>query len=117
MKLKLYGIPNCDKVRAARRWLEQQGQVYEFVDLRQPAIDRQTLQNWCDQVGWEALLNRRSTSWRALDEAARSDLDTSRACQLMSDHPTLIRRPVLTHSDSILLDFSASSYEKHFSQE
>jgi len=117
MNLKLFGIPNCDKVRAARRWLEQHNKTYEFVDLRQPAIDCQTLQTWSDQVGWEAILNRRSTTWRSLEETAKSDLDSARACQLMSDHPTLIKRPVLTHSDSILLDFSPSSYEKHFSQE
>ncbi len=117
MTLKLYGIPNCDKVRAARRWLDQQGKEYEFVDLRNPGINQQTLLTWSNQVGWESLLNRRSTSWRSLDDTDKTNLNENSACLLMQQNPTLIKRPVLSHSDAILLDFSASEYEKLFSQE
>ena len=111
MSLTLYGIPNCDKVRAARRWLKEHRLDAEFIDLRNPGIDAAILRFWCDQLGWETLLNKRSTSWRALNDDQKQDLSAESACALMLENPTLIKRPVLNKAGTILLDFTTTDYQ------
>jgi len=107
----LYGIKNCDTVKKARKWLEQAGLDYQFHDFRADGLNEQQLADWCGALGWEALLNRRSTSWRQLDDADKTDLDEARAKTLMLANPTLIKRPVLTTDAATMVGFKAEQYE------
>ena len=63
----LYGIPNCDTVKKARRWLDQHGIEYRFHDFRADGLDGQEVDRWLAALGWETLVNRSSTSWRLCD--------------------------------------------------
>ena len=69
---------------------------------------------WMESVEWTALLNKRSTSWRGLEDKDRDDLDEAKAMKLMLQHPTLIKRPVLQLADSIEIGFSAEKYAELF---
>ena len=111
MSLTLYGIDNCDTVRKARRWLEQQGQSYRFHDLRADGLDAETLRSWLAQVGWERVVNRRSTSWKALDPKARDGMDNPRAATAILSAPTLVKRPVLVGDALLEFGFSESRYQ------
>ena len=74
--LTVYGIKNCDTVKKARRWLEDDGIDYQFHDFRQDGLEKKLLSNWVKQLGWQALVNKRSTTWRNLadkDKAISSD--------------------------------------------
>ncbi len=95
MTITLYGIPNCDTMKKARVWLDQQGVEYRFHNYKADGIDEATLRRWIDQVGWEKLLNRAGTTFRKLDEADRQDIDAGKAIRLMQAQPSLIKRPVL----------------------
>ncbi len=110
----LYGIPNCDSVRAARKWLKAHQVDYRFHDLRQDGLDLSLLLGWVKELGWEALLNRRGLSWRELPEALRADIDERKAIQLMLDEPTLIKRPLLDLGDRRHIGFSDSDYRQLF---
>ncbi|MDR9435266.1 MAG: ArsC family reductase [Thiohalophilus sp.] len=110
--LILYGIKNCDTVKKARRWLEEHELDYTFHDFRQDGLDCDQLSDWAGQLGWEALLNRRSTTWRQLDENQRANLDQQAAVSLMAAHPTLIRRPVLDTGQQLVIGFSKDNYLK-----
>ncbi|WJW76557.1 ArsC family reductase [Thiohalobacter sp. IOR34] len=112
----LYGISNCDSVRKARRWLEDQGIAHRFHDLRRDGLDEERLRGWASQVGWETLLNRRSSSWRQLPAADREHLDGDHALALMLAQPTLIKRPVIEHDGRIEVGFSESRLQVLFSQ-
>ena len=111
MNTTLYGISNCDTVKKARKWLEAHGVDYSFHDFRKDGLDPATLSEWTAQLGWEALLNRRSTSWRQLADADKTDLDSSKALELMLRQPTLIKRPVLEGSNQLLVGFSEQAYK------
>jgi arsenate reductase len=91
----LYGIKNCDTMKKARAWLDQNGVAYAFHDYKTAGIDRARLKMWCDRLGWEALLNRSGTTFRKLRDADKQDLDEARAVALMLEQPSMIRRPVL----------------------
>ena len=100
MIIHLYGIPNCDKVRKARAWLDARGIGHAFHDYKKEGADLDRLRAWCEVAGWEALLNRRGTTFRKLAEAERAGLDTGKAVRLMAQHPSLIERPVVEHGES-----------------
>lgn len=107
--IEIYGIGNCDKCRKACKWLAQSGRAYRWHDLRTDGIDQARLRSWIDAVGLEKLVNRRSTTWRSLGENERARaLDVDVAPELLTRHPTLIKRPVLQLPDAVLVGFDDS---------
>ncbi|MEW8500396.1 MAG: ArsC family reductase, partial [Candidatus Thiodiazotropha taylori] len=103
--VKMYGIPNCDTIKKARRWLDDQGVAYEFHDYKKAGVDEAMLTAWIGQLGWESLLNKRSTTWRQLDEAAKANLDEKQAIQIMLANPSIIKRPLLDDGKQLHLGF------------
>jgi arsenate reductase (glutaredoxin) len=112
----LVGIKNCDSVKKARKWLEANAINYTFHDLREQGVERASLEQWLDAVGLELLLNRRSTTWKQLSEAERSDVDRDKALTLMLANPTLIKRPVLIAGKVIHVGFKNTEYKSIFAQ-
>ena len=110
MNLHLYGIPNCDTVKKARAWLDARGIAYTFHDYKKEGADLEKLRAWAEQAGWEALLNRRGTTFRKLPEADKMEIDHARALALMAAHPSLIKRPVVEHADGLLVGFDADAW-------
>ena len=93
--LTLYGIKNCDTVKKARHWLEAHGIAYQFHDFRQDGLEQKRLQSWIKALGWEAIVNKRSTTWRNLADKDKAISDAQQAVKLLLANPTLIKRPVL----------------------
>ena len=112
--IHLYGIPNCDTVRKARTWLDARGIGYTFHDYKKEGADPASLAAWSDAAGWEALLNRRGTTYRGLSEADKADIDRAKALRLMVANPSLIKRPVIEHAGGVLVGFDAGEWEATF---
>ena len=110
--ITVFGIKSCDTCRKALAWLKQENIGHSFHDLRADGIEDKRLEKWVKSVGWEVLLNRRSTTWRQLSAEHTSDLDESRAIHLMASNPTLIKRPVFEHGSSVFVGFSDSTKSK-----
>lgn len=110
MMVALHGLRNCDKVRAARRWLEERGVAYRFHDFREPGLDPAQLADWCRTLGWEQLLNRRGATWRSLPDTRKNNLSEARAQALMLEFPALIKRPLLVTSKGPSVGFSAPGW-------
>ncbi|GAB6141068.1 ArsC family reductase [Methylosoma difficile] len=107
----LYGIKNCDTVKKARQWLDNNGIHYRFHDFRADGLSAAQLQSFADAVGWEKLLNRSSTSWRQLSTEQQSHPNADTALALMLATPTLIKRPVLDTGSQVIIGFKADTYE------
>ena len=97
MSIVVYGIPNCDTVRKARGWLDGLGLAYTFHDYKKVGIEPDKLRDWVDARGWEAILNRKGTTFRNLPESERTDLDAATAIRLMCANPSAIKRPVVEY--------------------
>jgi arsenate reductase (glutaredoxin) len=110
----LYGIPNCDTVKKARAWLDGRGIDYAFHDYKKEGADPGKLADWSDAAGWEALLNRRGTTFRALPDAEKADIDRAKALRLMQTSPSLIKRPVVEYGGGVLVGFDEASWERAF---
>ena len=110
--ITLYGIPNCDTIKKARRWLDTNNVDYRFHDYRKDGITPALLKTWAGELGWEALLNRRGTTWRKLSESERDGINKTRAIALMAQQPALIKRPLLDTGRQKLLGFDEDEYRK-----
>ncbi|MCI5049722.1 MAG: ArsC family reductase [Rickettsiales bacterium] len=113
MTITMYGIPNCDTVKKAKKWLDAQGIVYAFHDYKKSGADKGVLTQACAQHGWEVVLNKRGTTWRKLDEAVQSSVtDEGSAVALMCEQTSLIKRPILVTDKTLLVGFSEDAYTK-----
>jgi Spx/MgsR family transcriptional regulator len=111
MSLALYGIPNCDTVKKARKWLDARGIAYVFHDYKKAGITPERIAGWCDELGWEAVLNRAGTTFRKLPDAAKANLDQTKAVALMGEQPSMIRRPVVEHPGGLLVGFNEAQWQ------
>ncbi len=110
--IKLYGIKNCDTIKKARDWLNNSHIKYQFHDYRIAGITDTQLRLWCNEFGWEQLINRRGLTWRKLPNEDKSDLNEEKAISLMQAHPAMIKRPILDTGELKILGFNPSEYEK-----
>ena len=110
----VYGIKNCDTVKKARVWLDKHHIGYTFHDFRNDGLDVKLLQLWCNKLGWEILLNRRSRSWKDLPEGERAGIDEANAVRLMSVNPTLIKRPVVVFGEMVHAGFDEKEFDVLF---
>ena len=110
----LYGIPNCDTIKKARSWLADHAIDYRFHDYRKHGVQLELLQSMAAELGWEAMLNRRGTTWRAVPDAVRAKLDEDVALQLMLETPAIIKRPILAARGRLYLGFSPQQYQEIF---
>ena len=99
-KIQIFGIPNCDSVKKARVWLDKKGVDYDFQDFKKSKLQLRTVQFWCSIAGWESLVNKKSTTWRALTVHQREAvMDEQSACEALLSNPSLVKRPVLWRED------------------
>lgn len=111
MTIHLFGIPNCDTVRKARKWLDAHDLAYEFHDFKKKGADAEKVETWADRVSWEVLLNRRGTTFRNLADSDKADLDRDKAIALMVQHPSMIKRPVVEHDGEVMVGFTETIWE------
>ncbi|SIP90487.1 MULTISPECIES: ArsC family reductase [unclassified Bosea (in: a-proteobacteria)] len=95
MTITIYGIKNCDTMKKARAWLDAHGVTHAFHDYKASGIDEGSLQRWVKEHGWETVLNRAGTTFRALPDADKQGLDATKAIALMLAQPSMIKRPML----------------------
>ena len=113
----VYGIPNCDTVKKARAWLQEQGLPYRFHDFKKQGVPAERLPAWMAAVGWDRLLNRQGTTWRRLDPAVQGRVhDAASAAALMAEQPSVIKRPVVEWSgpstDRVTVGFQADQWNE-----
>ena len=106
--IQVYGIKNCDTVKKAIVYLNDCGIDYQFIDFRQNPISLQVLKKMVESVGWELLINKRSTTYRSLSEEEKSNINYDLVLKL----PTLIKRPVLIQGEKTMVGFSEYQYAK-----
>jgi arsenate reductase (glutaredoxin) len=112
----VYGIKNCNTVKAAIDWLKKHNMTFEFHDYKSKGITQEKLKEWAGQIGWESLVNKKGTTWRQLDDSIQSEItNEDAAIALMKEKTSIIKRPLIEREGKVLvLGFDASQYVKLF---
>ena len=110
MTATMYGIANCDTIKKAKTWLEANGVAFAFHDYKKAGVGRAQLESWTKEHGWETILNRAGTTFKALPDAAKAGLDRDKAIALMLEQPSMIKRPVLDLGDRTIVGFKPDVY-------
>ena len=90
MSVTLFGIASCDSCRKARRALEGAGHAVVFRDVRAEPLPPEAWDAMVAALG-EAVVNRRSPSFRALDPG----LQAAAPVDLLTAAPVVMKRPVI----------------------
>jgi len=98
MKLTVYHLKTCDTCRKAIKAMHAAGHELTLIDVRAEGVPAAELGRITNAVGWEILLNTRSTTWRGLSDTDKADMTETKAIALMSEHPTLIKRPLIARN-------------------
>lgn len=114
MATVVYGIKNCDTIKKTLKWLEAEEKQFVFHDYRRDGIDQIMVQKFIDALGWEALVNKRGTTYRQLSDEQKKHLDQDNAAALMLIHPAMIKRPLLEHNGQYFLGFKPEQYQAIF---
>ena len=111
----VYGIPNCDQVKKARRWLAAHQVEHSFHDFKKQGLGTNLAKKWVEDAGIERIINRKGTTWRGLDDASKALADkVTGAVALVCEHPSLVKRPVLERAGSLLIGFDPEQYASLF---
>jgi arsenate reductase (glutaredoxin) len=110
--ITLYGIAHCDSVKKSRAWLDAHALAYQFHDFKKQGVPAEALDRWISALGWEALVNKKGTTWRKLDGAAQAAVvDGASAKALMLRESSVIKRPVLVRGNQITVGYCPEAWE------
>jgi arsenate reductase (glutaredoxin) len=112
--ITLYGIKNCDTVKKARGWLTKNNIDYHFHDFRADGLSPPQINQWITDIGLETLINKRSTTWKELNETVKNNFNEKNAIDVIVEHPTLIKRPLLDMGTHQYVGFKETEYAKIF---
>lgn len=108
----MYGISNCDTIKKARKFLQAHHIDYQFHDFRKDGLNPIQLRAWMKELGWEKVINKRSTTWRNLPDETKENMNETLALVVAEDQPSIIKRPVLELPDKVMVGFSEKTYEE-----
>ncbi len=109
----VYGIPNCDTIKKTLDWYKKKNIPVDFHDYKKMGIKKEKLTQWCREVGWELLLNKKSTTWRSLPlEEQQMVANEKVAIQLMMQYPSIIKRPVVEMNNKLMVGFNETHFTK-----
>ncbi len=112
MNIEFYGIPNCDTVKKARKWLDEQEIAYNFHDYKKEGADGEKVAAWVSELGLDVVLNKRGTTFRKLSDAEKSHAaDPAFAVGLMAANPSMIKRPMVEYDGGLLVGFNKAEWE------
>lgn len=102
--MRFWGLKNCDTCKKAQKVLNAAGFAPEVTDVRADGVAAEDLARFHAAFG-EALVNKRSTTWRGLSEGERA----GDPLPLLAAHPTLMKRPVVEDGDRLTLGWDAKA--------
>ena len=115
MTITIYGIKNCDTMKKAFRWLDENNIDHAFHDYKKDAFPEQIIKKAIKEHGWENVINRRGTTWRKLPDGVKNTMNEQSALAIAQENSSIIKRPLLTTENTVLLGFSADTYKTLFS--
>lgn len=106
--MKIYHLKTCDTCRKAIKTLRAAGHEPELHDVRADGLTSALLTSLEKALGYEALVNKKSTTWRGLTDAQKAGLSKETALKLLAENPTLLKRPVIERDGHYTIGWTKS---------
>lgn len=113
--LHIIGIPNCDKIRATKKWLTERGIEFEFIDVKKEPLTLEEIQELEFKVGVDVLVNSRGTTYRNL-KIKEQNLTKDELLDVLVENQSMIKRPVLVHEESVLVGYDEEAFENFLNE-
>ena len=115
--MTVYGITNCDTVKKALTWLKANNVDFEFHNFKTEGISTKKLKEWDKKAGYEAFLNKKSSTWKDVpDEVKQTITSAEAAFSLIQEKTSMIKRPVIEDGKFLFFGFDEAVYRKHFAK-
>ncbi len=115
--LTVFGIKQCDTVKKSLKWLKANHIEHQFHDVRVDGLDEEMIQRWIVSLGWEVLVNKRSTTWRKLSDTAKNELSQENVAALLLEQPTLIKRPIVEGNGKTIIGFREAEFSAELNRD
>lgn len=104
----VYGIKNCDTMQKALRFLEAEKQIFHFHNYKVNGIDAIIIKRWLNLYPIELLINTKGLTFKKLTDTQKASIHLkSKAIEMMTESPSMIKRPILElRNGNILLGFN-----------
>ena len=112
--IKIYGIKNCDTIKKTLKWFDDNNIAYDFIDYKKTDVDMGVIKRAMDQHGWDAVINRKSQTWRTITDEAKTNMSREDAEILADSKPSVIKRPMIDTGKDIVLGFDSHKYDSIF---
>ncbi|MCK6265444.1 ArsC family reductase [Vibrio sp. ZSDE26] len=114
MTVTMYGIPNCDTIKKAKKWLEANNIEFVFHDYRKQGVNNELIAQFFQNLDWTQVVNKRGTTYRQLTQEQKDSLNEESAIALLLENPAMIKRPILSVNKELYLGFKAEQYQSIF---
>lgn len=109
--ITVYGIKNCNTVKKALQWLNDNNLSHELYDYKKHGAHQPILTKAIAMYGWANVINRKGTTWRQLSDDIKNGITEEKAFNLAIEKPSVIKRPLIAKGDDILLGFDEDTYK------
>lgn len=107
-----YTYPSCTSCRKTKAWLNQNGIEYEERHMFRtpPTTDELRAMFQMSMNGTDDLLSKRSQTFKDLD-IELDDLSFNQLITLLRTEPKLLRRPIITYNDNMIVGYDKEALE------
>lgn len=110
----MYGIPNCDTIKKAKKWLNDNNIDYTFHDYKKSGAQANIIEDAIAAVGADKVLNKRGTTYRKLSDELKQSINDDNIVAILCENTSMIKRPILVHKQHILVGFDSKQYTEVF---
>ena len=109
--MKLYGIPNCETVKKAQRFLEARDVEYEFINFKKSPPETEQLLRWKEAMG-EWPVNKKGLTYKKFKDEYEKLKDKD-IPSFLSKNSSMVKRPILEKKNKVLaFGFIEEEYKK-----
>lgn len=114
--LEVIGISNCNTIKKTKAWLDQKNISYAFRDVKKEPFSPNELADLVMKAGLETLLNRQGRKWKMLGLSDK-ELSDNDLFEVLLEHQTMIKRPVLRYGEAVLVGFDEEAIERFLEED
>ena len=108
----VYGIPNCDTIKKAKKHLDSLGLDYEFINFKKTPPTKDLILKWKDAfTDWP--VNKRGPTYRKIKDEFEGTSSEVKKCKILMEQTSAIKRPIIMKKSKVVLfGYDAETYDK-----